>query len=146
MEDKIKSKINSADIMIFLIPKNDYPQTIMKISKAAGAAFVKTCYVSMNKPFAVMAKEFEKNGVDKKKFIFIDCVGRDLGGGEGVISVTSSTLLIYEETSTVVKFSHSIISAMRSNGTKLIFTCLKDDAQTELIKDLSMFVDSITEL
>ena len=57
-----------------------------------------------------------------------------------------STLLIYEEPSTVIKFSHSIISAFRSREVKAVLTCLEGDVGSELIKDLSMFVDKVVEL
>jgi len=57
-----------------------------------------------------------------------------------------STILVYQEPSIVIKFSHSIISSLRSAKVKGVFTCLKEDIGNELVKDLSMFVDKIVEL
>jgi len=57
-----------------------------------------------------------------------------------------STLMAYEEESTIIKFTHSIISKIRTKGIKVVFTCLKDDMKGELMKDLSMFVDKIIEV
>ena len=57
-----------------------------------------------------------------------------------------STLLVYEGTSTVLRFVHSIISNIRVKGKSCVFTILKEDLSSELVKDLSMFVDKIVEL
>ena len=57
-----------------------------------------------------------------------------------------STLLVYEQASTVIKFSHSVISKLRSAGVNAVFLALKEDVQNELIKDLSMFVDKVAEI
>jgi len=57
-----------------------------------------------------------------------------------------STLLVYDEPSTVIKFSHSIISKLRAAGVGGVFLCLSGDVKSELIKDLSMFADRIVEV
>ena len=56
------------------------------------------------------------------------------------------TLLLYEQPSTVIKFSHSVISRLRENKVKGVFICLRDDIKSELFKDISMFVDKIVEV
>ena len=57
-----------------------------------------------------------------------------------------STLLVYEEASSTVKFVHSVISTLRVKEKSCIFTILKEDLQEELVKDLGMFADKIEEL
>ncbi|MCK4336166.1 MAG: hypothetical protein KAW40_05595, partial [Candidatus Aenigmarchaeota archaeon] len=57
-----------------------------------------------------------------------------------------STLLVYEGSHAVVRFSHSIISMFRTLGSKGILISLREDMQNELINDLNMFVDKVVEL
>jgi hypothetical protein len=172
MED-IDGAIKENDILVFVIENKAYADSLTKISRAVAAAYKKTCYVSLNKPYEVVARELEKNKIDPKKFFFIDCTG-NVSDSENVMHVSSpraltelnlaiskvldrvdvksclfdslSTLLIYENPSIVIKFAHSIISAFRSKGTKVVFVCLKENMKSELIGDLSMFADKVMEL
>jgi hypothetical protein len=57
-----------------------------------------------------------------------------------------STLLVYEESSSVIKFVHSVISTLRVKEKSCIFTVLKEDLKEALLKDLAMFADKIEEL
>ena len=44
------------------------------------------------------------------------------------------------------KFTSQIINKIRSNDNKGVFTCLEDDAGSELIKESSMFVDKVVRM
>ncbi len=57
-----------------------------------------------------------------------------------------STLLIYEDASTVTRFVHSLISRVRVRETTLIFTILASDKNTSLVKNMSMLVDKVIEI
>lgn len=57
-----------------------------------------------------------------------------------------STLLVYEDAATAIKFTHNIIVKLRTTKTKGIFTILKGDITKSLMKDLSMFVDKVVDL
>jgi archaellum biogenesis ATPase FlaH len=65
---------------------------------------------------------------------------------DNVIIDSLSTLLIYEEDSTIIKFSHNVITKIRVANSKAVFIVLKEDVSSELIKDLYMFVDKVVEL
>lgn len=55
-----------------------------------------------------------------------------------------STLLIYQDANTVLKFVHALITKCRIQNTKIVFLALKEDAEV-LAKDLVMFVDTVIE-
>jgi len=173
----IEKEIKSNDIIVFLIPKNNYGERLKDFAKVSTKSLGSICYVSLNKPYSTLVPMFQKMGIDTQGIVFIDAAKTGFGDASGnlrVVSVSSpkalteldiaiqkviikenvkgivfdslSTLLVYEEPSNVIKFSHSVISKMRSGGTKGIFMCLKDDVESELIKDLSMFVDKVVEV
>lgn len=64
---------------------------------------------------------------------------------EVVLFDTISTLAVYQEASSVVKFVHNLLTKTRILNKKAVFVALKEDSET-LIKDLNMFVDKIIEI
>jgi hypothetical protein len=63
---------------------------------------------------------------------------------------TISTLLIYEESFPIVKFTHSLLSEEEKTGTTKLFIVLKGDSVSKeesqrLVKDLAMFADKTLE-
>jgi len=58
---------------------------------------------------------------------------------------TISTLIVYQEIGSVIKFSHNLVTKARVTGKKVIFLSLKEDSET-LIKDLNMFVDAVIDV
>ncbi len=168
----IKKSIKENDVMMLVIPNQNYAGSLGSVAKTMSKTFNKICYISLNKPRESLINGFKKKGVDTEKFFFIDAVGKGTSSDDvsyvsspkaltelniaiikalsGVVDSSLfdslSTLLIYEEPSTVIKFSHSIISAFRNKKIKAVLTCLGGDAKSDLIKDLSMFVDKVIKL
>lgn len=56
-----------------------------------------------------------------------------------------STLLVYENEMVVTRFIHSLMSKLRVLNCKGVFTCLKRDVDSVVIKDLNMFADMILD-
>lgn len=75
-----------------------------------------------------------KNGLyeilDKEKF---DCVVFD----------SLSTMLIYQEANIVIRFMHDLIKRLTIANSAGTFTCLSEDVNTVLVKDVAMFVDRV---
>ena len=65
---------------------------------------------------------------------------------ECLIFDSLSTLLIYHDDTATVKFIHDLIVKLRLHNESAEFTCLLDDANSTLIKDISMFADEIINL
>jgi hypothetical protein len=57
-----------------------------------------------------------------------------------------STLLIYENAHSLIQFIHTILTKLRMASGRAVFIALKEDVNSELVKDLYMFVDKITEV
>lgn len=176
-KEDAKKAIKDNDIILVLVPNEKYSEKVNDVAGIAANLSEKVCYVSANKPYTTLMKNFEKAKIDTGKFCFIDCVTKSPSGTEAggkVVCVSSpkaltemniamkklleankpgitvfdslSTLLIYEESSVVTRFVHSIISVFRSLGSKGILIALKDEVKNELVKDLSMFVDKVVEM
>lgn len=57
-----------------------------------------------------------------------------------------STLLVYKNVQIVKQFVHSIVGQVGATGCIAVFTCLEGNVEKDLIKDLSMFIDSIVHI
>ncbi len=57
-----------------------------------------------------------------------------------------STLLVYESDTTIAKFVHFLMAKVRVVGCNAIFTCLRQDSESILIKDINMFADKVVDL
>jgi hypothetical protein len=62
-----------------------------------------------------------------------------------VVFDTISTLGIYQDLGSVVRFAHNLITKVRVTSKRAVFIALKEDSEV-LIKDLNMFVDKIIDL
>lgn len=136
-------------------------------------------YVTLNKPFAVIKKELQKNKVNTGMIIFIDAV-TETGGkakktkdclfignpenlsdisiamdqavralpGEGkfVFFDSLSTLLVYNNANTVVKFIRFLATKMREWKVKGIIISLQRESDNELIDLLTQVCDLKIEL
>jgi hypothetical protein len=163
--------VTKGEIAVFVVPEKEYASRLKSVISSASSSCSRICYVSLNKPYSSAAETVEKSGADPKKFFFIDCteshaeetgqvvnvsspkaltemsitIGKvlDLGKIEALIFDSLSTLLIYTDPSTVVKFTHSLISALRSKKVAGALICLEGGKNAELIKDISMFSDRV---
>jgi archaellum biogenesis ATPase FlaH len=59
---------------------------------------------------------------------------------------TISALMIYENPHSIVQFVHNILTKIRVSNGKAVFIALKEDINSELVKDLYMFVDKVVDL
>lgn len=71
---------------------------------------------------------------------------RDAPAKDAVFVDALTTFLIYNEGLTVVRFAHSLISAVREKNKMGFFIALRNDISNSLLDDLSMFVDGIIEV
>jgi len=66
-------------------------------------------------------------------------------GAENIFVDALSTFVIYQDSITVVRFTHNLISKLRSDEKNGIFVVLKDEISNVLLSDLSMFVDNVID-
>ncbi len=171
----MKAKGNPArnEIKLFMISNKDYDSKIRDIVSSASSSYKRICYVSINKPYSVISDSLKKQGIDIKKLFFVDCTGNpcktegqvvrvsspkaltemsitinkvlELGRIEALIFDSLSTLLIYADPSTVVKFTHSLISSLRGKKASGVLVCVEGGKNAELVKDISMFADRVVK-
>ncbi len=169
---KAGASTKKGEIAVFVIPEKEYASQLRSIISSASSSYSRICYVSLNKPYSSVLDSIKKNGADPKKFFFIDCtenqadekagqvvnvsspkaltemsitIGKvlEIGKIEALIFDSLSTLLVYEDPSTIVKFTHSLISILRSKNVSGFLMCAKSGQSEAIIKDISMFADRV---
>jgi hypothetical protein len=70
----------------------------------------------------------------------------DSGQFKYIVFDSLSTLLVYESDTTIAKFVHFLMAKVRVAGCNALFTCLKQDSDSVLIKDINMFADKVIHL
>ncbi|MCK4997329.1 hypothetical protein KAS08_03415 [Candidatus Pacearchaeota archaeon] len=68
------------------------------------------------------------------------------GKFDGFLFDSLSTILIYNQGEAVSKFTHDLINKIRAHNTTAVFTALEGDTKSDLLKEISMFVDGIVHL
>ena len=171
-----KEEFKKNKVVIFLIPNNQYQIKLLRIAQSAAEIFSRVLYLSLNKPAESIVEILKENNIDTEKFLFVDAVQKDgkpieyhnfifidspqnfeKFSGElmdilkkekfGCLIFDSlSTLLIYHDDLAVVKFTHDLIVNIKLSNASGEFTCLLEDINSTLVKDISMFADEIINL
>jgi len=173
--ENLYDKLKTEEVSMIILPKNQYNSKLLEVVKEAANENKSIAYVSVNKPEATLIKNFEEQGINKKKFLIIDCVSKGLKKKDGVSTIylssprdltrisiavseavdrgvslvfidALSTFMLYEKGLSVVRFAHNLINKTRAENAKAILICLKGDVGSKLLDDLSMFVDGVIEL
>ena len=166
--------IKENKIMMISLQGKNYRDELKNFIEFSVNKFKKTCYVTVNDPYETI-KDKLNSGVCSKVF-FIDCVTstikspdrkddvlyvssphalteisislkKTLGKGVDFVLFDSiSSMLIYENPITILKFIHGLIVHLRLLKINVAFIILKEDASGEIVKDLAMMVDKTLEV
>ncbi|OGM02767.1 hypothetical protein A3K72_00185 [Candidatus Woesearchaeota archaeon RBG_13_36_6] len=166
--------IKQNQVVLFVISKKDYTEMLLDVIKAVEKASDKVCYVTINRPYNNILLQLKNNKVNLGKFFFVDAItstvqtpeqvencifvaspdaltdlslafSQALGKCDIALFDTMSTLVIYQDIGSVLKFMHNIVTKLRVGNKKGVLIALKEDSE-ELIKDLHMFVDKVVDL
>ena len=167
----LKKEIKENKLLTAIVPTKDYKNRIIDIAKDFSSN-KKICYVSLSKPYSTVNESLKSRNIDTSSFIFIDAITKgaktkgeknavfisspelnisiakilEVGKARGVIFDSLSTLLIYENPTTVSKFVHSLTAKLRAMDVSAVFIVLKEDVNPELLKNLYMFTDKVVDL
>lgn len=176
-KDGINLGADVSQIIVLIIPEDNYTERLVKVVKELSKLPTKLCYISLNRPYISLINIFQKAGLNTDNIYFIDAITRTAQlatkctncefvsspGALTELSVTISnimetnqyryiifdslsTLLVYESDNTIAKFVHFLMAKVRVAGCNAVFTCLKQDADSILVKDINMFADKVIDL
>jgi len=160
------------EIVVFVVSDKDYTLRLKDIISSASSRYNRICFVSLSKPYDIISDSLKAHGIDLRKLFFISAGNPskaegqvvyisspkaltelsitiskviEMGEIEALIFDSLSTLLVYEQSSTVLKFAHSLISLLREKKSSGFLLLMKGSAGLEVLKDLSMLADRVIE-
>jgi len=173
-ETRISFLSDLNQIIVLIIPEENYTERLINIVKEMNQLDGKICYISLNRPYNSLLTSFKKAGINTDNIYVIDAITRtaqlalkcdncefvsspgaltelsvtisnlmETGRFKYIIFDSLSTLLVYESDNTIAKFVHFLMAKVRVVGCNAIFTCLKQDADSILVKDINMFADKV---
>jgi len=171
----IVKELKEAQISILVVPSTAYADTINELAKQASARKNKILYVTLNRPAETLEQIFKKKKIPISHFTFIQAgLSKPKEKDDRVHYLSSvsdltqlsleimeivkkespqilvfdslSTLLVYLDETTAVRFLHYIITELRGTDTRVAFTVLDTESGSELVKDATLFVDKIVDL
>ena len=174
-ETKLANAITQSQVIMTLSSKEEYSEQRINLIKIIAENYNKICCVTINKSYNTAIKEFDKVGIDKNKFVFIDASPGDgkksaLKGKCIFISTPSDITAINIEFSNLLdktKFEQSLFDSIDTlqvytntmNIIKLVHALinkirtteskivfLTTEKDSELTKELYMFVDKVIDL
>jgi KaiC/GvpD/RAD55 family RecA-like ATPase len=183
MPKKLKMKdllIGENTISVVVADAHNYLEEISSVIKElTGKAGIPGVYITINKPYHTITKQFEKAGINNKMMIFIDAISAQSGKlekepgclyiqtpkslsdlsiaiGEAVKALPSdrkfiffdslTTLLIYNEAHSVLRFAHFITNKMRSWDVDGVILSLDSDTKSSVFQQIVLFADNIVNL
>ena len=157
-------------VVMVVIPALKYNEKISEVLKAVNEARI--VYVTVNKPHGTILQNLKKEHVDTGGISFIDATGKKGENEPNCVRVDSptdliqleikifevikekkpnvvvfdsiTTLAIYNDELSVLKFVHRLATKIRDTESKLLLPCLGDNST--LVKDSSMFADAVISI
>jgi len=171
----LNNATKSANIILLPFESKNYREYLKELLEFSLKKYKKICYITLNDPFDTITQKLSDKEKSKIFFIdCVTSTVKATEQKENVIFVSSphalteisialkktiekiktdfvifdsiSSMLVYEQSLTVLKFIHSIVLMLRKAKLNTIFIILKEDVSEEVVKDLAMFVDVILKV
>ncbi len=176
IDKRLIDAINESQITMIILSEDKYNQQRISLAEIIAKNYKKVCYITNNKPYITIVKDFKKLNIDLEKFVFIDIspAGGKLASSEKCIVIRSAsdlnelgvqfsilsnktkfdnvlfdsigTLEVYADSKTITKFIHDIITKVRMAESKILLMTSSGEKSSQVSKDLYMFVDKVINL
>ena len=168
--------ISENKFVLVLLDSMQYEQKLGEVVKKTGKDSAKICYVCLSRPYHDAIDYLKEMELDIHKFFFIDVLTSHYKKPDGVencifledpkihaiqaaitkaiaqqkctvvIFDTISSLLMYEQSDEIIKFTHDLTIEKKHQDVNKVFIVLKENNalspfQDSFVKDVEMFTD-----
>jgi hypothetical protein len=159
-------------VTVVILPSRSYKKKELEVVAEMAKRHQAICYVNITHSFDALLKEFKKNNIDEKKFLFIDAISpethhdncihvgspqaltqlslaikKSLGTGkfDSLVFDSLSGLCAYNKLASLTRFIHDLFSELKKSGISSVFT-MQAGTDKNLLGDVSMFADHVIEV
>ncbi len=169
------SELLYSQVTVAILDRADYQQQRLDLTKKLALTYNKICYITTNKPYFTIEREFEEYGIDKRKFSFLDAtpadgqVDSDIHGSTIVIGSPSNLndiSIAFSQLLKEIRFDYAIFDSVETLGlyldwknvVRFIHTLLSKIRKTssnivfltsgaeEISKELYVFADKVINM
>jgi len=170
----ILQQLSTKQNIVMIIKGKDYSKVLIDLNKEISKEFERICLVATSKPYKILIKQLQDEGIDHTKYYFIDCCSKkdEVNESEQCTYISSpqnlmqlsiamaktiknkhidlvildsiSGLLLYNNEVAVTKFLNNIMASLRSNHTKGVYTLLQEDLKG-FLKTIFLSADAVIE-
>jgi len=173
MAFKLDKKIKKGEIVVVTIPSSGYKTKELEVVDYCTKMYVHICYVNLTQSHKALEEMFHKKHYEEK-ILLIDSICKESHSEKGqcvhigspnaltdlsrAVSKTLksgffplllfdslSSLIVYNKSEVVTRFTHDLFGKLRKSGVLGIFTVQKS-TENNLTADIEMFADHIIEL
>jgi hypothetical protein len=174
LAQSLKKELKGSEIVLVSMASKSYRDRLKELVDFSMGKYEKICYITVNDPYESIAGKIGVSGKGKVFFIdCVTSTIKPPEDKPGVSFVSSprafteisialkkamksektdfaimdsiSALMVYEKSVAVLKFIHSLILTCREGTMGAAFVILKEDVDSSMLKDLTMFVDKVVE-
>lgn len=166
-------ELKASQNLVLAWGRGQYKQGLLSANKAIAEKYKSICYITLTKPVRSVMSDLRRQGIDLKKYRFIDCVSKKAGlkKARKTVFVSSpksltalgiavskalkkrkpkvlffdsiSSLLVYNSELDVVRFLHFLMIAVKGTKTKAVYPMLKNDLEKKLVREIELFSDKV---
>ncbi|MCZ6648938.1 MAG: hypothetical protein ACE1ZC_02075 [Nitrososphaerales archaeon] len=173
-ETKATELIDS-QVTVAILSRTNYQEERLNLTRKLAHTYNKICYITTNKPYFTIQRELEENGIDKRKFSFLDAtpsdrpIDSDIHGNTIVIGSPNNLNEIsigFSQLLNEIRFEQAIFDSVETLGlyldwknvVRFIHTMLSKVRKTsshilflttgteEISKELYVFADKVMNL
>jgi len=171
----ILPQLSKKQNIVMIIKGKDYSRVLTDLHKKISKKFERICVVTVSKPYNILIKQLQDEGIDHTKYCFIDCSSKKEEVKEPPLcdSISSpqsltqiaiaisktiknkhidlimldsiSALLLYNDELSVTKSLNNIMASLRKNHTKGIYILLREDLKG-FLKSIFLSADEVIEV
>jgi len=179
VKESFKKEVRSLKdyILLITVDAKNYQKTAIDVVKfLVNEQNIPGVYVTLNKPYDIMQRSLNNNGVDARLIIFIDATSRtESGKVENCLYIGSpeklsdmsvamdqavkalpsekflifdslNTLSIFNKPATVARFVHFLTGKMREWKVKGVIITLEKETDEALLDELTQFADARVDI
>jgi len=163
-------------ILLITVDAKSYQKTTIDVVKSLSEQNIPGVYVTLNKPYEIVQRILENEGIDVRLIIFIDVASKTeskrvgnclyidnpeklsdlsvamdqaikaLPSDKFLIFDSLNTLAIFNKPATVARFVHFLTAKMREWKVKGIIITLEKETEQALLDELTQFSDARIDL
>jgi hypothetical protein len=178
MDKKLQKELSNLPedfVALVIIPRAHHEKLHLQLIKYMVKGKNSTgAYVTLNRPYFNLIKAFQKDKVNHRNLLFVDCITKKESRAKNCVFLQSArslstvslalnpvykstdmsfvffdsidSLALYHDPNMVLRFARSFVEKLREHGKRGIILGLREEIDQKMVDELSVVCDTVIEL